>query len=58
MNIHLMIFLDKILIMAASIEKLILARDILLFLLQGLGLRINIKNSVLQYLNSIPYSVL
>ena len=46
-----LIFLADILIMAASIEELTLARDILKYFFQGLGFAINMKKSVLQPCN-------
>ena len=42
LNVSL-IFLEDILIMASSIQETTLARDTLIFLLQGLGFLINIK---------------
>jgi len=46
LNIRLIIFLDNILLMAASIEQLFMNRDTLIFLLQHLGFVINAKKSV------------
>ena len=48
LNVRLIIFLDDILLMAASREEIIVARDTLIYLLQGLGFLINIKKSVLE----------
>ena len=48
LKLRLTVFLDDILIMASSVEKMTLVRDTLAFLLKGLGFLINIKKSVLQ----------
>ena len=42
--VQLIMFLDNILNMSASIEELILTRDNLIYLLQGLGFVVNIKS--------------
>ena len=55
LNVQLIIFLDDILLMAASVEELTLARDTLIYLLQNLGFLINIKKSVLQPCQTIQF---
>ena len=42
--VQLIMFLDNILNISASIEELILTRDNLIYLLQGLGFVVNIKS--------------
>ena len=48
MNVRLIIFLNNILLIAALVEELTLARDCVIYLFQNLGFLINIKNSLLQ----------
>ena len=55
LNVRLIIFLDDILLMAASVRELTLARDTLIYLLQNLGFLINIKKSVLQPCQTIQF---
>ena len=55
LNVRLIIFLDDILLMAASVRGLTLARDTLIYLLQNLGFLINIKKSVLQPCQTIQF---
>ena len=55
LNVRLIIFLDYILLMAASVEELTLARDTIIYLLQNLGFLINIKKSVLQPCQTIQF---
>ena len=55
LNVRLIIFLDDILLMAASVEELTLARGTLIYLLQNLGFLINIKKSVLQPCQTIQF---
>ena len=55
LNVRLTIFLDDILLMAASVEELTLARDTLIYLLHNLGFLINIKKSVLQSYQTMQF---
>ena len=42
------IYFDDIPLMAKTLEKILMSRDALIFLLQNLGFVINIKNSALE----------
>ena len=55
LNVWLIIFLDDILLMAASVEELTLAKDNLIVLLQNLGFLINTKKSILQPTQKIQF---
>ena len=55
LNVRLIIFLDDILLMGASKQELIQARDTLIFLLQSLGFLINIKKSELKPTQKIQF---
>ena len=46
-NVKIIIYLDDMLLMGASQPELVLGRDTLIFVLQHLGLVINLKKSVL-----------
>ena len=48
LNVRLVIYLDDILLMASSREELLMARDTTRFLLQQLGLTLNLKKSELE----------
>ena len=48
LNVQLKIFQDDILLMAAFVEQLTLAQDILVYLLHNLGFLINTKKSMFQ----------
>ena len=54
-NIRLVIFLDDVLLMAQTIEELLMSRDTLIFLFQKLGFVINLKKSVFQPTQQIEY---
>ena len=43
LNVRIIIYLDDMLLMASSLEDLLMARDTLIFILQHLGFLINIK---------------
>ena len=53
--VRLIIFLNDFLILAASIEELILALENLIYLPEGLGFVINIKKSVLQPCQNLEF---
>ena len=55
LNVWLIIFLDDILLMAASVKELTLARDTRIYLVQNLGFLINIKKFVLQPCQTIQF---
>ena len=55
LNVRLTIFLDDILLMAASVEELTLTRGTLIYLLHNLGFLINIKKSVLQSYQTMQF---
>ena len=46
-NIRLIIYLDDMLLMAASLSEILIARDSTMFLLHHLGLVINLEKSIL-----------
>lgn len=48
LDILLIIFLDDIILIARSIKETLTARDTLIYLLQGLGLCINVQKLVLK----------
>ena len=55
LNVRLIIFLDDILILGASLEELEQARDTLMYLLQYLGFLINVKKSELNPTSQIQF---
>ena len=55
LNIRVLIYLDDMLLMSQSIERLLVARNTIIFLLQHLGLVINLKNSVMEPIQTIEY---
>ena len=55
LNIRVLIYLDDMLLMSQSIERLLVARDTVIFLLQHLGFVINFKKSVMETLQTIEY---
>ena len=48
LNVRIIIYLDDMLLMASSLEDLLMARDTLIFIIQHLGFLINIKKSYLE----------
>ena len=48
LNVRIIIYLDDMLLMASSLEDLLMARDTQIFILQHLGFLINIKKSYLE----------
>ena len=48
LNIRILIYLEDMLLMSQSIERLLVARDTVIFLLQHLGFVINLKKSVME----------
>ena len=55
LNIRVLIYLDDILLMSQSIERLLVARDTVIFLLQHVGFVINFKKSVMEPVQTIEY---
>ena len=55
LNIRVLIYLDDMLLMSQSIERLLVARDTVIFLLQHLGFVINLKKSVMEPVQTIEY---
>ena len=55
LNMRILIYLDDILLMSQSIERLLVARDTVILLLQHLGFVINLKKSVMKPLQTIEY---
>ena len=55
LGVCLVIYLDDLLIMAPSIEKLKMARDTTMYLFHHLGLTINLKKSVLEPTQSVEF---
>ena len=55
LNIRILIYLDDMLLMCQSIERLLVARDTVIFLLQHLGFVINLKKSVMEPVQTIEY---
>ena len=53
LNIRVLIYLDDILLMSQSIERLLVARDTVTFLLQHVGFVINFKKSVMEPVQTI-----
>ena len=47
-KIQVIVYLGNMFLMSQTVAKTLMARDTLVFLLQGLGFVINIKQSVLQ----------
>ena len=47
-KIQVIVYLDNMFLMSQTVAKTLMARDTLVFLLQGLGFVINIKQSVPQ----------
>ena len=45
LNVRLIVYLDDILLMASTVEEILMARDTLIFLFQNLGFLINVKKS-------------
>ena len=54
-NIRLVIFLDDLLIFGSSMEEILMARDTVIYLLEGLGFVINYKKSVITPTTSLEY---
>ena len=54
-NIRIIIYLDDMLLMGRTLPEIIMARDILIFLLQHLGFVINLKKSVLLPVKQIEF---
>ena len=55
LNIRILIYLDDMLLMSQSIERLVIVRDTVIFLLQHLGFVINLKKSVMEPVQTIEY---
>ena len=55
LNIHLVIYLDDILLMGRTLEEILMSRDTVNFLLQHLGFVINLKKSVLKSSQQIDF---
>ena len=55
LNIRVLIYLDDILLMSQSLERLLVARDTVIFLLQHVGFVINFKKSVMEPVQTIEY---
>ena len=55
LNIRILIYLDDMLLMSQLIERLLVARDTVIFLLQHLGYVINFKKSVMELVQTIEY---
>uniref|UniRef100_A0A7M6DR42 Reverse transcriptase domain-containing protein n=1 Tax=Clytia hemisphaerica TaxID=252671 RepID=A0A7M6DR42_9CNID len=55
LNVRLIIYLDDCLLMASSIEELLMARDTLVFVLQHLGFSINFEKSVMDPTHNIRF---
>ena len=53
--ISIIIYLDDILLIAASRQELLIARDMLRFLLQNLEFLINTQNLILDLTSSLKY---
>ena len=45
LNVRLIVYLDDILLMASTVEEILMARDTLIFLFQNLGFLIKVKKS-------------
>ena len=55
LNIRILIYLDDMLLLSQSIERLLVARDTVIFLIQHLGFVINLKKSVMEPEQKIKY---
>ena len=55
LNVRIIIYLDDMLLMASSLEDLLMARDTLIFILQHLGFLINIKKSYLEPTSTLEF---
>ena len=55
LNIRILIYLDDMLLMSQSIERLLVARDTVIFLLQHLRFVKNLKKSVMETVQTIKY---
>ena len=55
LNVRIIIYLDDILLMASSLEGLLMTRDTLIFILQHLGFLINIKKSYLEPTSTLEF---
>ena len=58
LNIRILIYLEDILLMPQSIERLLVARYTVIFLLQHLGFVINLKMSVKEPVQTVEYTSL
>lgn len=54
-NIRLVIFLDDLLIFGSSMEEILMARDTVIYLLEGLGFVINYNKSIITPTTSLEY---
>ena len=54
-NIRIIVYLDDILLMGRTLQEIMTARDILIFLLQNLGFVINLKKSILQPVKQLEF---
>ena len=55
LNVRIIIYLDDMLLMASSLEDLLMARDTMIFILQHLGFLINIKKSCLEPTSTLEF---